>query len=106
MNSKWLEGSGRGVIVRYYTGVHLEEVRNTTKNLSQGNRYPGKDLNPGLPEYWTGVLTTRPRHSEKEIEFDHVDFIHLTHYRGQCLSVVETVMNYRVAQKAGNYLTN
>jgi hypothetical protein len=31
------------------------------KNLSQDSWFPGRDLNPGPPEYETGVLTTRPR---------------------------------------------
>jgi hypothetical protein len=33
------------------------------KNRSQDNHSPGRDLKPGLPEYETGVLTARPRHS-------------------------------------------
>jgi hypothetical protein len=33
------------------------------KNLSEDNRSTDRDLNPGLPEYETGVLTSRPRRS-------------------------------------------
>jgi hypothetical protein len=45
----------------YYTGICLEKLRKTTKNLRTA-RLRGQDLNPGPPEY-EGVLTTRPRHS-------------------------------------------
>jgi hypothetical protein len=37
--------------LRYYPGICLEGLRKTTKNLSQDNRSPGRDLNPGPPEY-------------------------------------------------------
>jgi hypothetical protein len=33
----------------------------TTKNLSQNNRSPGRDLNPVSPEYEAGILATQPR---------------------------------------------
>lgn len=50
----------------------------TTKNLDQGNRPPGPDLNSKPPEYATRVLTTRPQLSvatrqteeEEEEEWD------------------------------------
>jgi hypothetical protein len=34
------------------------------KTLGQDSRSPGRDLNPGSPEYEAGVLITRPRRSE------------------------------------------
>jgi hypothetical protein len=37
--------------VAYYFGIRLDGPRKTTKNLSQESRYPGRDLNPGPPEY-------------------------------------------------------
>jgi hypothetical protein len=50
---KWLgkdlEGSGHGLVLRYHPGIHLEELRKTTKNLSQNIRSLGRDLNPGPP---------------------------------------------------------
>jgi hypothetical protein len=42
--------------LRYYPGICLEGLRKTTKNLTQDNRSPGRDLNPGPPEYEAGVL--------------------------------------------------
>jgi hypothetical protein len=33
------------------------------KNLRQDSRSPGRDLNPGLPQYDTGVLITQLRRS-------------------------------------------
>jgi hypothetical protein len=38
-------------------------LKKTAKILSQDNRYRCRDLNLGLPEYETGVSTTRPRRS-------------------------------------------
>jgi hypothetical protein len=50
-----------GLILRQYPGIRLEGLKTTTKN--QGNLSPSQDLNPGLPEYEAGVLTTLPRRS-------------------------------------------
>jgi len=40
----------------------------------------------------------------RETELEVVDWVHLVQDRGQCWAVVSTVMNLRVAQKAGNLL--
>jgi hypothetical protein len=48
---KDLEESGRGLILRYYIGIHLEELRKATKNLSRHSRSQCRDLNPRPPEY-------------------------------------------------------
>jgi hypothetical protein len=48
---------------RHYPGIFLEGLRKSTKNLSWDSRSPGRDLNPGPPEYKAGVLTTRKRRS-------------------------------------------
>jgi hypothetical protein len=45
-----MKGSGRGLILRYYPGICLEGLRETTENLSQDSRSSGRDLKPGLPE--------------------------------------------------------
>jgi hypothetical protein len=55
-----MEGSGRGLIFFNYPIICLEELRKTTKNLSQDNQSLGRDLNARPPEYDAGVLTTRP----------------------------------------------
>jgi hypothetical protein len=34
----------------------LERLRKITKNLTQDNLKPGRDLNPGPPEYEAGVI--------------------------------------------------
>jgi hypothetical protein len=39
----------------------MERLTKTTKNLSQGSRSPGPDLNPRPLEYEVGVLETQPR---------------------------------------------
>jgi hypothetical protein len=57
---KDLVGSDRSLILRYYPGIRLEGLRKTTKILNQDSLSPGRDLNPGPPEYEAGVLTTRP----------------------------------------------
>jgi hypothetical protein len=60
---KDLEECGRGLILRYCLGICLEGLRKATKNLSKDTLSPGRDLNPELPEYEAGVLTTRQRRS-------------------------------------------
>jgi hypothetical protein len=51
--------------LRYYPNICLEDLRKSTKNLSQDSRYPGWDLNPGPPEYDAGVLNcSTPCHIE------------------------------------------
>jgi hypothetical protein len=47
--------------LRYYPGIRVVRLRKTTKPMSQGSRSPGRDLNPGPPEYEAVVLTTKPR---------------------------------------------
>jgi hypothetical protein len=42
----------------------MEGLRETSVNLSQDNRFPDRDLNPGPSEY-EGVLTNRLRRSVK-----------------------------------------
>jgi hypothetical protein len=54
---KDVEGSGRGLILRYYPGNLLEELWKTTQHNSKDSQFPGRDLNPGSPEYEAGVLT-------------------------------------------------
>jgi hypothetical protein len=62
-------------------GICLEGLRKTTKNLSQDSRSPGRDLNPGPPEYEAGVLTTRPRrlvvHMKDSYDNKHLLMIHV-----------------------------
>jgi hypothetical protein len=47
MNGKNMEGSGHGLILRYYPGIHLEGLRKAMKNLSQYSWSLGQDLNSG-----------------------------------------------------------
>jgi hypothetical protein len=54
-----LEGCGRGLILRYYPDICLEELRQITKNLSHYSLSPGRELNLGPPEYGVRVVTTR-----------------------------------------------
>jgi hypothetical protein len=41
--------------------ICLERLRKTTKNVSQDNQAPVRDLYPGPPEYEEGKLATRLR---------------------------------------------
>jgi hypothetical protein len=45
-----MEGSGRGL------RVYFEELRKTTKDLSQYSMYPDQDLHPGPTEYEAETL--------------------------------------------------
>jgi hypothetical protein len=56
-----MEGSSHGLILRCYSGIHLNELRKTQKNLSQDKGCLVQDLNPEPPEYEAQVLTTQPR---------------------------------------------
>jgi hypothetical protein len=49
--------------LRYYSGICLEGLRKTKKNLSQDRWSLDRDINPGHPEHEAGVITTQPRHS-------------------------------------------
>jgi hypothetical protein len=61
MTDEWcigkdVEGSGRGLILRYFPAGTEENH----ENLSQDSRSPGRNLNLGPPKYEAGLLTTRP----------------------------------------------
>jgi NADPH-dependent 7-cyano-7-deazaguanine reductase QueF len=82
------------------------------KNPNQDSRSPGRDFNPGPPEYETGVLTTRPRRSATNIILDrqlksscprcyYPDFLdHIMQQFGQCSrgicsSYINSLKSYR-----------
>jgi hypothetical protein len=67
-----MEGSGRGLISRYYTGICLEGLRKTTKNLSQVSRSLRRDLNLAPTEYEAGVIITLPRRSVNVAFFEYL----------------------------------
>jgi hypothetical protein len=56
-------------------------VRKITKYLSRYSRSPGRNLNPGPPEYEAGVLTIRPRRSVSYLLFHLVLYSNLVSYR-------------------------
>jgi hypothetical protein len=42
--------------------LHLPKGNEENHDKPQNGPPPGRDLNPGTPEYEAGVPTTRPRH--------------------------------------------
>jgi hypothetical protein len=60
---KYLEGSGRGLILSYCPDIRLEGLSKITKELSQDSQSPGGYLNQGPPIFKAGVSTTLPRRS-------------------------------------------
>jgi hypothetical protein len=48
-------------------GIFLEELKKTTKHLSQDNQSPDRDLNPRPPEHEAETLSTQ-RHSAAEVK--------------------------------------
>jgi hypothetical protein len=57
-----MDESGHDLILRYHPAICLEVLMKTTKSLSQYDRPPVRDLNPGPPEDVAGVFnhsTTR-----------------------------------------------
>jgi hypothetical protein len=59
INKQWIgkdvEGSGRGINLRYCPNICLKELRTATKNLSQDSRGPAWDSNQEPPKYQTQV---------------------------------------------------
>jgi hypothetical protein len=49
---KKLKGSGRGLILSYYPGIRLEDLRKM-KNLNQDSRSPWPRFEPGTSKYET-----------------------------------------------------
>jgi hypothetical protein len=61
---KDVEGSGRGLIVRFYPGIFLGELMKTKDNTrNQDSWSADRYLKPETPEFEVGALTTRPRRS-------------------------------------------
>jgi hypothetical protein len=46
---KDLEGIGRGLILRHYSGIYLQGLKKITNTLSQDSLFPGRDFKPGTP---------------------------------------------------------
>jgi hypothetical protein len=63
MNWKRLEGCSLVLILRYSPGIRLEELRKTTKTLSQVSLSSDRDLKSGPTEYEAGV------HSSFRLDF-------------------------------------
>jgi hypothetical protein len=54
-NWKGFGWKSHGLILRYYPGIHIGELRKTTKNHSQDNGSPDRDWNTGPNIYEAGV---------------------------------------------------
>jgi hypothetical protein len=83
MNWKGCGRSSHYLISRYYPGIFLKGLRKNTKNLIQDSWSPGRDLNPGPPEYETGVLTTQPRRSVTLSKGRNVEFFEISGSHGE-----------------------
>jgi hypothetical protein len=57
-----LVGKSRGLILKYYHCIRLEELRKTTKNLNVDRLSPGSIFEPGTFRV-RSILTTQPRRS-------------------------------------------
>jgi hypothetical protein len=53
-----LVGSGRGLILRHYIGIGLEDLRKTMKTSIRIACRRGGDLNPEPPEYGEGLRSS------------------------------------------------
>jgi hypothetical protein len=92
-----LEGSGSGLILRHYPGIHLKALRKITKNLSQDSRSPGRDLNQGPPEYEAGVFN----HSTTTfgIFVNTVTGLTLGYYKSEEFLDQHVIINYTLYKK-------
>lgn len=73
-----------------YPGIHLEGLRNITKNLSQESMILELNLNLGLSEFKAGMLI------DFSVHYEYMDYISLVQDRVQSWDFVSTVMDYRV----------
>jgi hypothetical protein len=65
-------GSGRKPSwpnLRYYFKICVEGVRKITNHLSQDSPSPGRNFNPGPPEYKAGVSVIRLRRSVQSLSY-------------------------------------
>jgi hypothetical protein len=53
-----VEGSGHGLILRYYPSTFLEGLKKTKKNVSEDNWSLGQENHLGSPKYEAKVITT------------------------------------------------
>jgi hypothetical protein len=56
-----MEESGRGIISKAVSRHLSGGTKESHKILSEDSLYPGRDLNPGPPEFEAGVLSPPPR---------------------------------------------
>jgi hypothetical protein len=64
---KDFSGSGRSLILRYYPGIRLEGLRNTTKTSIRVAGLRVRDSNPGPPEYELVVALDHDVRQEEDI---------------------------------------
>lgn len=50
---------GNGLGINYYSGIFMEGLRKTKKDLSQYNLFLDRDSKSRSPEYEAGVLTLK-----------------------------------------------
>jgi hypothetical protein len=86
------------LILRFYSGIYLEGLREIMKALSQDSRFPGRDLNWGLSRIWSKNVnhstTTFDRILYWEIQWVsviHVGFRKIGHYVECCQRLHETI---------------
>jgi hypothetical protein len=57
-----LKEIGRGIILRYYPRIRQEGLRKATKKHGEDSQPPGRNLNPGTPEYEAGATVKMPKY--------------------------------------------
>jgi hypothetical protein len=88
--------------------VCLEGLRKTTRTFRQDSRSPGRDLNPGPPEYKGGMLTNLPWRSVSLINIHNktIDYVRILVVMNQKVwSLATSTSRYRphkVLQRTSN----
>jgi hypothetical protein len=78
LNWKGCVRNGRGLILRHYPSICYEGLKETTKNLSQDNLYPGWDLNPEPSKYDTWLLKNHSTSTFSPMVYSN-EFLNLIH---------------------------
>jgi hypothetical protein len=71
-----VEGSDRGLILRYNPGICLKKLRKTTKTHSQNSLCPSRGMYPGHSEYEAGVRTAPVQQLDPGLRKGNAEIVH------------------------------
>jgi hypothetical protein len=87
-------GSVCGIILTYYPGIRLEELRKPTKISIRIAGRQSRDLNPGSSEYEAGVNHTML--GKEEVRYEEVCYTEITLKVVYCLRYLDLTHRYKM----------